>query len=585
MARGLVAAAPRVAWAIGWGTPLTTRDFGKTEHIRAVDSDSQGNVYAVGPSAGPETVRVYGSAGVLASLPGRGGSDIVLVKVKPSGDLVWARSYGGAGDDGAYDVALDGRDFVLITGRTTAAFSFGPSTVRPGGFLAKLDANGEPLWAVAVDGTPNEQAPDARGNIFIARPSGVGKHDPDGRLLWSQALGGGGPLSPNSVRGIAVAEDGSGDALVTGQFKGTITLGGLSLASRGGLDAFVARLRAADGGAVFLNGIGGPDDDYGRGVTPVGAQLFVSGAFSGAIDVFGEGRLSSAGGQDIYVARVDQVGRLLWASAVGGRGHEEGAEISADPRGAVLIGGSFSGAITVGPSVLQSRGGTDLLVAKLGGDETPLWAAAPLGGAASDLAYACGTDGLGGYTFAGGFEGAAQFGGTALTSLGGVDGVFGRIVEDGAGGGPAADAGRPVTPAMDAGPGRGDTGTPSDGPRYAGTGRGGGAGGGMDPFDAATTPGGGRDAGASGPPGPAMGPSGAGGGAAPPAGGGPGVGDPATGPAREGRGGCALAKGGGASGTAAVALLALAAILGRRGSGRREGVRWPPTKSRRSQHR
>jgi hypothetical protein len=458
-------AAPRVLWAIGWGTPVATREFGKTEHIRAVDSDGAGNVYAVGPSAGANTVRVYGPTGVLAMLPGRGGSDIVLAKVAPSGQLAWARSYGGAGDDGAYDLSLDARGAVLITGRTTAAFTFGGATVAPGGFVAKLDPSGEPVWAAAVAGVPNEQAADTGGNVFVASPAGVDRLDPGGRPSWHQALGGGGRLSPNSVRGVAVAGDGSGDAFVTGQFAGTIALGGLPLSSRGGLDAFVARLRAADGRAVFLMGIGGPSDDYGRGVTVAGRQLYIAGAFEGSADVLGQGRLTSAGGQDVYVAGLDGGGKLLWAAAVGGRAHEEGAEISAGPRGALLIGGSFSGGITVGASAIQSRGGTDFLVAKLGGDGTPLWAAAPLGGAGSDLVYACGADALGGYTFAGGFEGDAQFGEVRLASTGGVDGVFGRIVDDGAGPeAPAApdasapapgarpDAGTPRPPAADAAP-------------------------------------------------------------------------------------------------------------------------------------
>jgi hypothetical protein len=426
-------AAPRVAWAIGWGTPGASAGFGNTEHIRAVDSDAQGNVLATGPAGGDGPIRVYDARGVLTTLPGAGKTDVVIAKVRPSGELVWAKAFGGPGDDGAFDLSLDRSGAIFLSGRVSEAAPFGELTVARGAFLAKLDANGVPLWSVPAFGIPNEQDVDASGNVFTVSPSGVAKHDGSGATLWRQPLEAGsapGLLGQASVRGVAVADDGTADVLVAGQFATSVSLGGATAQGLGGLDAFVARLRGGDGTAVWLRVIGSDGEDYGRGVSAIGSDVFVAGAFSGSADLFGEATLRSAGARDVFVARLDGAGHVRWATSVGGPGQDEGAEISTDRGGGVVIGGSYTQGFAFGATTLPDAAGADFLIATLDGDGRPRWAVTPLGGPGADNVFACGADALGGWELAGGFEQTARFGDLALTSSGGIDGVFGRIVDD-----------------------------------------------------------------------------------------------------------------------------------------------------------
>jgi hypothetical protein len=71
------------------------------------------------------------------------------------------------------------------------------------------------------------------GDIFVAKYSGA-----DGSHLWSKRFG---DTSADSGQGVAV--DGSGNAVVTGVFNGTVNFGGGGLVSAGSDDIFLLKLR------------------------------------------------------------------------------------------------------------------------------------------------------------------------------------------------------------------------------------------------------------------------------------------------------------------------------------------------------
>jgi len=95
-----------------------------------------------------------------------------------NGDLVWARSMGGTGDDGGWGIAVDGAGNVYTTGefRLTVDFDPGPGSFNlssEGGldiFVSKLDANGDFIWARAMGGSGNDLgwsiAVDGTGNVY-----------------------------------------------------------------------------------------------------------------------------------------------------------------------------------------------------------------------------------------------------------------------------------------------------------------------------------------------------------------------------------------------------------------------------------
>ncbi len=155
---------------------------------------------------------------------------------------------------------------------------------------------------------------DAKG-FFAASPRQIGMNHLVGWVfvsafllnvspLWSQSLnhlfsqrfgGTGGDF------GAAIAVDGAGNVLVTGQFSGTVDFGGGALTNAGSRDIFLAKYDAA-GAHLFSQRFGDTDFDSGAAIAVDGAgNVLVTGSFEGTVD-FGGGALTSAG-NDIFLAK------------------------------------------------------------------------------------------------------------------------------------------------------------------------------------------------------------------------------------------------------------------------------------------
>jgi hypothetical protein len=213
-----------------------------------------------------------------------------------------------------------------------------------GDFGGTVDFGGGPLTSAGA------------GDIFVAMFSGV-----NGAHLWSQRFGG---ITGDAGRGIAA--DGTGNVLVTGYFLGTVDFGGGALTSAGIDDIFVAKFSGVDGAHLWSQRFGGTSTDVGTGLAADGSgNVLVTGFFSGTVD-FGGGPLTTAGGNDIFVAKLSGVdGAHLWSQRFGSTGADVGLGLAADGSGNVLVTGFFQGTVDFGGDVLTSAGGDDIFVLKL----------------------------------------------------------------------------------------------------------------------------------------------------------------------------------------------------------------------------
>jgi len=80
---------------------------------RSVAVDSSGNVYTTGHFGG--TVDFDPGAGTT-NLTSNGHEDVFVSKLDSSGDLVWAKSFGGTGRDRGWAVAVDSSGNVYTAG-------------------------------------------------------------------------------------------------------------------------------------------------------------------------------------------------------------------------------------------------------------------------------------------------------------------------------------------------------------------------------------------------------------------------------------------------------------------------------------
>ena len=145
--------------------------------------------------------------------------------------------------------------------------------------------------------------------------------------------------------------------------------------------------------------MGDTNGDFGRSITTDSSgNVYVTGWFEGTVD-FDPGAettdLTSAGGEDIFVLKLDASGKFLWAKAIGGISNDVGASITTDASGNVYVMGLFEEIVDFDPggetTDLESAGGTDIFVLKLDASGNFLWAKS-IGGTSFDYGYSITTD-------------------------------------------------------------------------------------------------------------------------------------------------------------------------------------------------
>ncbi len=150
-----------------------------SEAASGVAIDSAGQAYVTGPTSSDDFPAIYGP-GYDTSFHG-GGYDTFVVKLSARGTaLLYATYLGGAGDDPAFGIAVDGDGCAYVVGETTstdfpAAYSPGYDTVHHGGydaFVAKLDRSGTSLtYATFLGGSGDDRgdaiALDALKQVYI----------------------------------------------------------------------------------------------------------------------------------------------------------------------------------------------------------------------------------------------------------------------------------------------------------------------------------------------------------------------------------------------------------------------------------
>ncbi|MBF9220717.1 IPT/TIG domain-containing protein [Hymenobacter ruricola] len=109
--------------------------------------------------------------------------------------------------------------------------------------------------------------------------------------------------------------------------------------------------------------------------TTAGGQTYVTGSFKRSVE-FGATTLTSAGDQDIFLAKLDAAGQPLWAVRAGDRGDDAGFTVTVDPAGNVYVAGYFRYSATFGSFTLSSASTFGSFIAKYDPQGVCLWATA-----------------------------------------------------------------------------------------------------------------------------------------------------------------------------------------------------------------
>ncbi len=423
-----------------WSRRFGGSTFVDTLTVRAVAASPKGDIVVAGYFTG--TVDFGG-----ATLRSAGGNDAFVAQYAgASGALVWARRFGGTGNDFAAAVAVDRSGSVSLAGGFSGQTDFGSNRLTSAGgydvFVVRLSSSGMPLWSRRA-GSPDDDsaaavALTASGDVTVAGTfagsvdlgggpvASAGQDDvfvaqydaTTGAHRWSRAAGGSGV---DRVFGVAV--DDANRVSIIGTFTGSAAFGGAALKSTGDLDVFVAQYASADGQHRWSKRFGGTGDDYGNAVAagPNG-DLVVTGQFSRTID-FGGGPLSNSGAPDIYVARLSSSGAHIWSQRYGNASafQEVATAVAMDRNGNVALGGNVVDAVDFGGGPLPISGGYDPVVVKLSPQGTYVWSLR-FGSPQEAYNYLGGVamDGSGAVLVAGSFSGTLDLGGGALANAHGL---------------------------------------------------------------------------------------------------------------------------------------------------------------------
>jgi Beta-propeller repeat len=226
------------------------------------------------------------------------------------------------------------------------------------------------------------------------------------------AMSGGGP---NSDIGFAIAMDPSGDAVLVGRMADVTALAGQTSTPLGDLDAAIAKF-SADGKLKWLRRPGGTERDSAQSIAiDAKGNALVTGFFRGT-GRFGDLESNSAGHRDVFIAKYDSAGTLLWVRRAGGSLIDEGRGISTDPDGNVLVTGGFEGQASFDKDTsVTALGDGDAFIAKYDPNGGLLWVR-QAGGEEHTWGNAIATDSAGNVLVSGAFSNTAKFDGTTLTS-------------------------------------------------------------------------------------------------------------------------------------------------------------------------
>ncbi|MDY0152034.1 MAG: SBBP repeat-containing protein [Candidatus Cloacimonas sp.] len=327
---------------------------------------------------------LYHSHGTLQNM-----TDANWIVTVPEADWLWAKQGGGQSEDFVRDIATDANGNSYVTGNYFGIANFGSFQLRS-------------LTGEAPPGT--EQS----SNIYVA------KLDADGNYLWAkQAVG------YQFDSGYCIATDSNSNVYVTGVFNDNIMFGTISLTSSGNTDVFFAKLDA-NGNWLWAKKAGGSGADTGTSIASDNSgNVYATGIFAGTA-TFGSTQLTSSGGEDIYIAKLDTNGNWLWAKRAGGSNTDRGYGIATDSNMNSYVMGSFAGTSLFDTYELSSSGNYDFFVGKLNPSGNWLWVKKG-GGSGIDIGYSIDSDANGNHWVTGTFQGTATFGTSSLISSGGDD--------------------------------------------------------------------------------------------------------------------------------------------------------------------
>jgi hypothetical protein len=258
---------------------------------------------------------------------GAGGADLLVIKVSSLGVLQWARTFGGAGDDWASSIVETSDSGLAIAGYTTSSGAGGVDLL-----VIKVSSLGVLQWARTFGGLDDDRAYSivgtSDGGLAIAGYTmsfGAGGTDflvvklsSSGNLDWARTFGG---------------SEYDWASCLTRTYDGGLAVAGYTASfGDGGADFLVIKL-SSSGNLDWAKTFGGVDDEW---------AYSIAGTTAGDLALAGYTSSFSVGPADALVFRINSSGDLQWARAVGGGASDYACQVAVCPDNGLAFAGYTS---------------------------------------------------------------------------------------------------------------------------------------------------------------------------------------------------------------------------------------------------
>ena len=250
--------------------------------------------------------------------------DIWIIKLGENGNIEWDKTFDGDKDDVAYSL-IQTRDGGYVVAGSTGLRLWGEVNC----WVIKLDAKGNMEWDNNFGGTGWDEVYSitqitdgsyvvtgcvwskgaGRGDVYVA------KLDKRGNLVWDKTFGG---SDYDEAHSIIQTEDG-----------GYAVAGFTELGGTGDKDIWVIKLDE-DGNKIWDRTFGGTSEDWANSIIQTR---------EGGYAVAGWTSSMGAGKTDVWIAKLDKRGHLVWDKTFGGSENDEAHSIIQTEDGGYAVAG------------------------------------------------------------------------------------------------------------------------------------------------------------------------------------------------------------------------------------------------------
>lgn len=413
---------------------VKTTEGTATDQANSITLDNNSNIYITGEYWA--TTDFDPGPGVANLINSDGYPDAFVAKYDATGNYIFATKIGDEDNDKGTSVILDNNKNIYVAGEFADTIDVDPGpgifmiypdpTLVHNSFIIKYDSLGILIDGNVINTSISSIAFDSSSNIFatgrysqtcdfdpspaiaiITTPANIdvfiAKYDSNCDYLWAGNIGNWPFSSPYNEFAKKVRTDNNGNIYVAGFFKDAVDFDpspGTAILNSGTTnDIYFAKYDSL-GNYQYAKCISGTGNDgFNSFAMDAMGNIYMTGTFAGTSDFdTGPGTYAmtdSGGFQDMFIAKYDNSGNLLFAVSMPTIYYVDPTSIEIDNLGNIIVTGSFIDTVDfdsgAGTTNLMSAGIYDVFIAKYDPSANLIFANS-IGGTATDRCNAIAVD-------------------------------------------------------------------------------------------------------------------------------------------------------------------------------------------------